>query len=78
MGNDTHNHFENDVFAWTIIGLIFGAVNLALWGTRTLASHTWLDQLASQRGFSCVKLPCYFNRIRSFVSTTHQSECKGG
>ena len=26
-----HTHFESDVVAWIVIGLIFGAVNLAIW-----------------------------------------------
>ena len=31
MSNHTHKPAENDVFAWIVIAVIFGAVNLALW-----------------------------------------------
>jgi hypothetical protein len=28
-----HKQFENDVLAWTVIAMIYGAVNLAMWAT---------------------------------------------
>lgn len=31
MSNHRHKYFEDDVWAWAIIVMIFGAVNLALW-----------------------------------------------
>jgi hypothetical protein len=33
VGKQTHWHLEKDVFAWVVIGLIFGGVNLALWAS---------------------------------------------
>jgi|RhiMetdeSRZDD1v2_1073273.scaffolds.fasta_scaffold4226393_1 hypothetical protein len=30
-GDRTNRQFKNDVVAWTVVGLIFCGVNLALW-----------------------------------------------
>jgi hypothetical protein len=32
VSNGTHKHVDDDVFAWVVIGMVFGGVTLALWG----------------------------------------------